>query len=406
MTDPKKGADRKDVKKNVERDSSDPHEVQEEAKRLHPNEDARTQEARDNPLEREFEADEHELDGLERQHRPLTDAEDNAEVNRLEGDGAEHLAEHGVGAKGSQGTRRVFVRRAAPARDYLVSATTLRNFFVASGIIGTLVVVVILTLASANDSARYTPADETQYQRTLTQATEALSGFAVAEGDGQTARIPIEQAMAVLAAQGLEAVDASLAGAPAEIAPSEPDPQDAVASPDDEADQEAEEEAEAPAQAEADEPEDTLDTVEGAPADTPEVLTAGQAAYEANCASCHQADGQGVAGAFPPVAGHSAALYNAEGGRPYLINLLLYGLQGEIQVQGETYNGVMPPWQQLPDQDIADILNYVVTEWDGNRQLQDFTPFEAAEVAELRAETLTGTDVYALRQELGLSGDE
>ncbi len=411
----------------------DPHEVQKEAKRLRPNEEARTQEERDNPLEREFEGeDQRELDSRERQHRPLTDAEDNAQVDRLIDDTGDDTgaAPRGARAGGARmggahaGRDKVFVRptsagaRTGPApRAYLASAETLRNLFIASGIIGTLLVVVILTLASATDSARYTPADETQYQRTLAEATETISGFAEAEEDGGSARIPIDQAMTVMASQGLEAINASLA-APAEpeIAEDEADPQDAVVAPDDEAEQAAQQETDDDTQAEAegadeaadeDTTEDiTEDTAEMPTGEAIEVLSAGQAAYEANCASCHQATGQGVPGAFPPVAGHAAALYNAESGRPYLINLLLYGLQGEIEVEGQTYNGVMPPWQQLPDGDIADILNYIVTAWEGNEQLQDFTPYEADEIAELRAETLTGADVYALRQELGLTGDE
>lgn len=402
---------------------SNPRDAQEEAKALRPNEDTREQEERSNILEHEFEAeDERELDQLERQHPPLTDPEDNAKVDRLVDD-TDTPAHAGAPRPRAAGDK-VFVRREVAARDYLVSANVLRNLFVVSGILGAVLVTVILTLASANDSARYTPADETQYQRTLTEATEALSGFSLNGDDGQSARIPIEQAMAVLAAQGLEAVSASLAAAPVQTAPEEPDPQDGVvqpqeggeaqaaegeAAPQTEAAAEPEQPAQEPAQEAAQEPAPPAETAQAAAAPTggaPEVLTAGQAAYEANCASCHQADGAGIAGAFPPVAGHAAALYNAEGGRSYLINLLLYGLQGEIQIEGQTYNGVMPPWQQLSDEEIADILNYIVTAWDGNQQLQDFSPFEAAEVTELRATSLTGNDVYALRQELGLTGEE
>jgi mono/diheme cytochrome c family protein len=123
------------------------------------------------------------------------------------------------------------------------------------------------------------------------------------------------------------------------------------------------------------------------------------------CASCHQATGQGVPGAFPPLVGHVPELYNAQGGHDYLINLLLYGLQGEIQVQGQTYNGVMPGWQQLSDEEIADLLNYTATAWGNNAQLQNFEPYEAADIAPLRDAGLSAQDVYNLRQELGLGGE-
>lgn len=283
----------------------------------------------------------------------------------------------------------------------------------------------ILTLASSTNRARYTPADNTQHQRTLEEATQRLGALEL-NGDGQTARIPIEEAMALLAERGLDEVSTALAAAPADTAPAAGAAQEGVAEAP--ADAQAPPTAEAPpaegaapeamAEAPAQEPPAAPEapaeaagagetSAEAAPAGgVPEVLTAGQAAYEANCASCHQVNGAGIPGAFPPVAGHAASLYNAEGGRAYLINLLLYGLQGEIQVEGQTYNGVMPPWQQLSDDDIANILNYVVTAWDGNQQLQGFTPFATAEVAEQRATARSSNDVYALRQQLGLSGSE
>ena len=57
----------------------------------------------------------------------------------------------------------------------------------------------------------------------------------------------------------------------------------------------------------------------------------GESTYSANCVACHQPNGEGIAGAFPPLAGHIPELYNAEGGREYIINTVLYGLQGGHQ---------------------------------------------------------------------------
>jgi cytochrome c oxidase subunit II len=127
----------------------------------------------------------------------------------------------------------------------------------------------------------------------------------------------------------------------------------------------------------------------------------GEQVFNTNCAACHQASGEGIAGAFPPVAGHSSVIYAAEGGREYLINLLLNGLQGEITVDGNTYNGIMPAWRQLSDEQIAEVLNHSLTTWDAP---SDFQPYEAAEVAEARNETLNANDVYNLRQALNLGG--
>ena len=126
----------------------------------------------------------------------------------------------------------------------------------------------------------------------------------------------------------------------------------------------------------------------------------GEQAYTGNCAACHQANGQGVPGAFPPLVEHMSTLYNAEGGREYLINVVLYGLQGEINVLGQTYNGVMPPWSQLSNEQIAAILNHELTSWGNDALLEEFTPILPDEVEAERANTLTAAQVLELRPEL------
>jgi cytochrome c oxidase subunit 2 len=124
----------------------------------------------------------------------------------------------------------------------------------------------------------------------------------------------------------------------------------------------------------------------------------GEAVYAAHCASCHQANGQGVAGAFPPVAGHAGELV-AQQGRDYLPLLLLYGLQGPIQVGGTTYNGQMPAWQQLSDEELAAVTNYIVTTWDEGQAPASFEPYTADAFAEARGQGLTADDVYERRSE-------
>lgn len=128
----------------------------------------------------------------------------------------------------------------------------------------------------------------------------------------------------------------------------------------------------------------------------------GLAIYNRNCVGCHQSNGRGIPGAFPPLAEHTPTLYNAEGGRSYLIAVVLYGLQGQIEVAGARYSGVMPAWAQISDEDIATLLNYVVTEWDNRALLDEFVPFTAAEVAAERGRDLSATGVYELRQGLDL----
>jgi cytochrome c oxidase subunit 2 len=128
----------------------------------------------------------------------------------------------------------------------------------------------------------------------------------------------------------------------------------------------------------------------------------GEAAY-ANCVACHQANGQGVPGAFPPLAGHMPELVALEGGREYLINVVLYGLQGPITVLGNPYNAVMAGLGYLSDEDIAASLNYSLHAWGNDALLpEDFEVITPEEVAAQRDQGLSPSDVYALRQELGL----
>ena len=129
----------------------------------------------------------------------------------------------------------------------------------------------------------------------------------------------------------------------------------------------------------------------------------GAATYAANCSGCHQPTGVGLPGVFPPVAGHGADLYAATGGiggRAYLIDVLLYGVQGAITVDGANYNGLMPGWQQLSDDQIAAVINHVVAGFDGAPD--GFDAIRADEVAAARGQGLNGGAVYELRGALGL----
>lgn len=68
--------------------------------------------------------------------------------------------------------------------------------------------------------------------------------------------------------------------------------------------------------------------------------------------------------------------------RPRVIELVLNGFSGPLQVNGETYNGTMPPMGHLKDEEIAEILSYVRSSW-GNSA----ATVSAAEVAAVRAKT-------------------
>ena len=126
----------------------------------------------------------------------------------------------------------------------------------------------------------------------------------------------------------------------------------------------------------------------------------GEKTYNANCVACHQGNGQGIPGAFPPLANHIPNLYNAQGGKDYIINVVLYGLMGEIEVDGTTYNGVMTPWGQLSDEQIAATLNHELNSWGNDAMLEDFSPILPDDVAALRGQDLSSSDVLELRSAL------
>jgi len=128
----------------------------------------------------------------------------------------------------------------------------------------------------------------------------------------------------------------------------------------------------------------------------------GSQVYVANCAACHQVTGAGLPGVFPPLAGHAADLYRAEGGRAYLIDVMLYGLQGAIRVNGTNYNGLMPAWAHLGDEQVAAAINHSVAGFDGVAAPSGFDAIRPDEVAARRGRGLTGAQVLELRGALGL----
>lgn len=129
----------------------------------------------------------------------------------------------------------------------------------------------------------------------------------------------------------------------------------------------------------------------------------GKKIFSANCATCHQATGLGVAGQYPPL----VASEYVEGGTRRLGMILLKGLQGPLTVKGAHYgSAVMQPWEKtLNDQKIADVLTYIRQEW-GNKA----GPVAAEGIAALRkelagrAESFIEADLLAVPAEAELPG--
>ncbi|HWA59706.1 MAG TPA: cytochrome c [Gemmatimonadales bacterium] len=115
-----------------------------------------------------------------------------------------------------------------------------------------------------------------------------------------------------------------------------------------------------------------------AAAESAAAAPAAQAAAPADylvCQTCHQANGEGLPNAFPPLAG--SAIVNGPVG-PH-IAIVLKGLTGPVTVKGATYNGMMAPWESLTDEQIVGAINYERASW-GNTG----TPVTAADVARIR----------------------
>jgi mono/diheme cytochrome c family protein len=125
----------------------------------------------------------------------------------------------------------------------------------------------------------------------------------------------------------------------------------------------------------------------------PDPMVVGKRLFTANCVACHQATGQGVAGQFPTLVDSEWVVGGDWVGDNHLVKILLHGLQGAIQVKGNTYNGAMPPWKQLKDDQIAMILTYIRNEW-GNSA----PPITAEQVAKVREETAAQTEPYTQNQ--------
>ena len=127
------------------------------------------------------------------------------------------------------------------------------------------------------------------------------------------------------------------------------------------------------------------DSAATVPDAAPETGPTGAAIYQ-RCATCHQPNGKGMAGAFPPLAGSEWA--NAKD--PAVpIRIVLHGLNGPITVAQKRFNSAMPPYgtnQPLDDSAVAAVLTYVRSSW-GNAS-SAVTP---AEVAAQRAATASRT---------------
>ena len=107
-------------------------------------------------------------------------------------------------------------------------------------------------------------------------------------------------------------------------------------------------------------------------------IKAGEALYNGTCSVCHQSNGAGLPNVFPPLA--KSDFLNADKTRA--INIVLNGLNGPVTVNGAKFDSVMPPMSQLNDDEVANIVTYVLNSW-GNKG----GTVTAADVAKVRKDT-------------------
>lgn len=102
----------------------------------------------------------------------------------------------------------------------------------------------------------------------------------------------------------------------------------------------------------------------------------GKQTYTQTCQVCHQENGEGIAGAFPPLNG-SAWLAN----KNLVAAIVLKGVMGSIDVKEKTFNSVMPPQElMLDDKKIAGVVNYVRNQWTNSYE----DTISEEEISELR----------------------
>lgn len=104
----------------------------------------------------------------------------------------------------------------------------------------------------------------------------------------------------------------------------------------------------------------TAAAASAAAAENPASASDGAVVYLANCSSCHQTNGQGVPGAFPPLAGNPTVTGNPVA----VITIVKTGLDGRLVLNGSAYSGIMPRWKGvLSDEQIASVITYIRSSW-------------------------------------------
>jgi hypothetical protein len=126
----------------------------------------------------------------------------------------------------------------------------------------------------------------------------------------------------------------------------------------------------------------------------------GERTYQENCASCHE-QGESTR-RVPPLRNHVPNIFLAEGGRIYLIDFILFGLEGRIQVDNHLYESRHPDYKdRLSNEEIAATLNYTLVSWNNRERLTDNAALYAPEeVDERRHFEFSRIQMQAIRKRM------
>jgi len=109
-----------------------------------------------------------------------------------------------------------------------------------------------------------------------------------------------------------------------------------------------------------------------------DMMALGKRIYNQNCVACHQADGNGLPGVYPPLVASDWVQDDPE----RLVNVILAGLAGPVVVNGNEYNNAMTAFGRLSDQQIAAVLTFIRTDPSYNNDSYEVSEEVVAQVRE------------------------
>jgi mono/diheme cytochrome c family protein len=129
----------------------------------------------------------------------------------------------------------------------------------------------------------------------------------------------------------------------------------------------------------------------------------GERVYAARCAGCHGAGER--TRRVPALRGHVPKLFLADGGRDYLIDLLLFGFEGRLEVGSDAYDSRHPVYKdRLSDEEVAAVLNQMLVSWNNGQDLPKGVEFyRPEEVTQHRHRNFTAVQISKMREAIRLS---